>query len=80
MIESITHAEWLAAFQDALHRSPHGDEGLTTEELSQSMGKCRSSITDYLRKIKTQGKLIRGYAYRESIDGRMMRVPVYRLT
>ena len=76
---TITHAEWVKAFEDALENRPVGDEGMTSGELADAMGITVNVINQRLRQMHKAGRLEAGRSRRASIDGRMMSVPVYRL-
>lgn len=55
-----------------------GDPGLTTTELQELWGVGRDVLRRRLRESLAAGIAVNGWAYRQSINGRRQRVPVYR--
>ena len=76
---SITHAEWVKAFETALAARPQGDEGMTKNELCEQFGTCGDTMIQRLRDLAREGLLVAGRSRRPGIDGVMRSVPVYRL-
>ena len=73
--ELITRDEWLALLETAAESKP--TEGSTAEEIA-ILWDC--SIWTARKRIKglfAQGRLARGWAASERIDGQKCRVPVY---
>ena len=74
----ITRDEWLSALSEAL-KLPEGS-GLTSAELCTQIGIGDDALLRRLKALKAQGRLEVTRGYRESIDGIMRIVPVYRIT
>lgn len=79
MSESITRSEWVRAFEAVLATRPADDEGMDRHEIQDALKMSEGKVGDLLRSLHRQGRLASGRGYRQSIDGRMLPVPVYRL-
>lgn len=75
---TITHAEWVKAFEAAVKSRPDGDEGMTTREIADATGISYVAMGERMRMLSKSGALIVGHARRQTIDGRITTVPVYR--
>ena len=77
---TITQAELLEALREAAQRSEEGPEGAyTTEELAELTGIYRGKVKETIRALIRLGKAECVHVRRPSIDGRMFRVPAYRI-
>lgn len=74
----ITEDDLVAAVLAAYE--PDDDSiGMTTRELIAKTGRCNKSVLQQLRRLKDAGRLEVAQRRDESIDGRVIRVPVYVL-
>jgi hypothetical protein len=78
MSEDLTQEGWLLALEEASKYSP-GAVGLSTNELRDLWNVSVDMGYVILKRLKKQGKLVVAHAKRETVDGRMVSVPVYRL-
>jgi hypothetical protein len=79
MSETITHGEWLSAFETALKSRPVGDEGMSAMEIAHAIGRSTGFTIKRLGDLKRAGKLVVGESWRENLAGRTIRIPVYRI-
>lgn len=75
--QDFTEADWRKEIESLM--SAVGDKGLTVRELADEVGMSIQVCRACLRTLKSQGKLQVGTGRRESLDGRMLFVPVYSL-
>jgi predicted transcriptional regulator len=74
MMPMITQLE--EALQEALRREPES-EGTTSQELASRLGWSISRVRSALHRLGS--RVVVGWVYRPALDGRMLRVPCYRL-
>jgi DNA-binding GntR family transcriptional regulator len=74
MMPMVTELE--EALQEALRREPES-EGITVQELASRLGWSILRVRAALHRLGS--RVVVGWVYRPSIDGRMLRVPCYRL-
>lgn len=77
-MEKITEQDLIEAILAASATGPDA-AGLTAAELVDRSGMSEKWVRKRLRALKTAGRLAVGRAGRETIDGRVVRVPVYSL-
>lgn len=73
---AITTAEWWSELQ---RLSEHSDDGLTSEEWAQAMRVSQRSAMGRIKQGIHAGLLKHGWRPAVSIDGRHIRVSVYRV-
>lgn len=76
MKNEITLDAWL---NELLSQDLPDAEGYTVQELANSHHCSRDSVLKSLRTCVDAGEIGVGWAFRTRIDGRSVRVPVYRL-
>ncbi len=76
---TITTDEWLAALQEAMRPTEAPEGWKTATELARTMSVSLEKIRATLGELDAQGKLLRRFVMRPSIDGRLTRRPVYSI-
>jgi|GEM_PF-6081549 len=56
-----------------------GGEGITTTELCETLGKTRGAVLKRLQELKKAGHLVPVGKQIETLDGRIITVPAYKL-
>lgn len=80
MAASISMDEWLAELESLRRKGgPKGAEGHTSGEIRDHLGLGGRTVLRLLREAKAAGRLQVGTAARESLDGRQVMVPVYKI-
>lgn len=77
-VKAPTAEEMLQAIQDAIGPEPH-DPGVTVSEYAKANGISTPQARGALERGVAAGKLLRGLARKQYIDGRRVVVPVYRV-
>lgn len=75
----MTHEEIIAQLQALVAEADDPDGYYTMGELSDMANVGRASIRARLKIAKKLGRLATTRAQREALDGRLVRVPVYRI-
>lgn len=76
MADKITLEEWLDELQTASNQS---DDGMTVAEMVSVTGRSTRHIHKALTAAKVGGRLVVGRRACESLDGKAIRVPCYRI-
>lgn len=77
MSESVSREEWLAGLEEIMSR--HHDEGMSTNEIADALNLSVRSVRSMLGTASRSGRLICGFKNAHAIDGRITKIPVYRL-
>ena len=73
---TIAWDEWLTELEKA---QSHSDEGNTAEEIADTLKCGKTRVTRILHMANKSGSLIVGKRFITTIDGRTVRVPVYKV-
>lgn len=75
----ITEAEILEALRESMQRQDA--DGFTSQDLGDVLGITQGHAREYLRRLSRNGKVVHaGTRAGTTVDGRVCRSPVYRLT
>lgn len=72
----VTETEWLKEMQRLSSRS---DEGMTTDEWCDALGRSLQYVRGMLLKASKMGWLVRGKRTKEAINGRIFNADVYKI-
>ena len=75
----ITRDDWLAALADATAPPPDDPDLLTVRELGEVLGLSREQTSRKVRILVAAGKAEQGHKLLRMADGRVVKVPAYRL-
>lgn len=76
----LTHTTWLAELTRLQAQRPPDDEGLTKGEIAEALGKCTRTVGLLLQAAQKSGALQVGTRYQPNVLGRLVPIPVYRIS
>lgn len=78
-MEAVTVDDILAYIRDNYADASEGDPGATVEELRVAWGIDERTVRKRIKPLLAAGKMVVGMAPRRKMDGRVQKVPVYRV-